>query len=95
MNDAITTATASHELRMRQLQDQVDGMERQLAEILERNKDEELRLRKEKTRAEIALSGKISQYDEDMAQVTEIRFFVFHRLIEILPIKYWFVVFWI
>ena len=68
MNDAITTATAAHELRMRQLQDQVDGMERQLAEILERNKDEELRMRKEKSRAEVVVAGKIAQYDEDMAQ---------------------------
>lgn len=66
MNDAIAKATADHELRMRQLQDQVDGMERQIAEVVERNKDEELRLRKEKTRQEIALAQKIALYDDDM-----------------------------
>lgn len=66
MNDAISKATADHELRIRQLQDQVDGMERQISEVIERNKEEELRLRKDKTRSEITLSAKIAQYDEDM-----------------------------
>jgi len=66
MSDAIDKATSDHELRMRQLQDQVDGFERQLNEIMEKNKEEESRLRKDKTRAEMNLNGKISQYDEDM-----------------------------
>lgn len=53
MEDAITKATSDHELRMKQLQDQVDGMERQTQEVMDKNRDEEQRLRKEKTRAEL------------------------------------------
>jgi hypothetical protein len=67
MNEAISKATADHELRMRQLQDLVDGLERQSAELSEKNKDDEQRLRKEKTRAENSLNSKISMYDDDMA----------------------------
>jgi len=66
MSDAVSKTTADHELKMRQLQDQIDSVERQLNESMDRNKDEELRLRKEKTRAEITLAEKIKQYDEDM-----------------------------
>lgn len=66
MSDAISKATADHELRMRQLQDQVDAMERQSAEVIEKNREEEQRLRKEKIRAESTLNSKIVQYDEYM-----------------------------
>ena len=66
MSDAINKTTADHELKMRQLQDQIDSVERQLHESIDRNKDEELRLRKEKFRAENTLAEKIKQYDEDM-----------------------------
>jgi chromosome segregation ATPase len=66
MSEAITKATADHELRMKQLTDQVEGLERQLTEVMDRNKEEEQRLRKEKSRAEAALSSRITQYDEDM-----------------------------
>ena len=51
---------------MRQLQDQLDSLERQSNEVTDRNKDEELRLRKEKSRAEHSLASKIASYDEDM-----------------------------
>lgn len=67
MSDAISKATTDHELRMRQLQDQVDGMERQTVEVMEKNREEEQRLRKEKNRSESALNSKIAQYDEDMS----------------------------
>jgi len=67
MNEAINKATADHELRMRQLQDRVDGLERQVHEIVEKNKDEETKMRKEKSRMETALNSKIAQYDEDMS----------------------------
>eukprot|EP01041_Mallomonas_annulata_P006202 gene6202-12568_t len=66
MNEAVGKATADHDLRMKQLQDQVEGMERQLNELTERSREEELRLRKDKGRVETALSAKIAQYDEDM-----------------------------
>mmetsp|Transcript_4092 Transcript_4092/g.6341 ORF Transcript_4092/g.6341 Transcript_4092/m.6341 type:complete len:373 (-) Transcript_4092:227-1345(-) len=66
MAEAISKATADHELRMKQLTDQVEGLERQLAEVMDRNKEEEQRLRKDKSRAEVALSSRITQYDEDM-----------------------------
>jgi len=36
MNEAINKATADHELRMRQLQDRVDTLERQVHEIVEK-----------------------------------------------------------
>lgn len=68
MSEAISKATADHELRMRQLQDQLDSMERQTSETIERNREEEQRLRKEKARAESTLASKISQYDEDMKE---------------------------
>lgn len=67
MSDGVSKASTDHELRMRQLQDQVDGLERQCTEILERNREEEQRLRKDKARLESTLNAKIAQYDEDMA----------------------------
>lgn len=67
MNEAINKATADHELRMRQLQDRVDAMERQVNEIVEKNKEEEQRMRREKARMESTLNAKIAQYDEDMS----------------------------
>lgn len=66
MNEAINKASADHELRMRQLQDRVDAMERQVNEVVEKNKEEEQRMRREKSRMETALNAKIAQYDEDM-----------------------------
>ena len=66
MTDALTKAGADHDVRMKQLHDQVDALDRQLAEIVEKNREDEIRLRKEKGRAESALNGKIAQYDEDM-----------------------------
>lgn len=68
MSEAINKAMADHDLRMRQLQDQLDAMERQSAELTERNREEEHRLRKEKARTESALAAKIQQYDEDMSE---------------------------
>lgn len=67
MSEAITKATADHEMRLRQLQDQVGGMQRQAAETIEKNREEEQRLRKDKARSENALNAKIAQYDEDMS----------------------------
>lgn len=66
MGEAIAKATSDHEIRMKQLQDQLEGLTRQLHEVAERNREEELRLRKEKNRAESALSAKITQFDQDM-----------------------------
>jgi predicted nucleic acid-binding Zn-ribbon protein len=66
MTDALTKASADHEVRMKQLHDQVDALERQLAEVVEKDRDDEIRMRKEKGRAESALNAKIAQYDEDM-----------------------------
>ena len=45
----------------------MEGLERQLNEVTERNREEELRMRKERGRVESTLSSKIAQYDEDMA----------------------------
>lgn len=67
MAAAIAKAISDHELRMRQLQGIVDSTERTYAEIVERNREEEQRMRKEKNRAESALNAKITQYDEDMS----------------------------
>lgn len=66
MLEAISQATSDHELRMRQLQDQVDGLERQMTEATERNREVEIKLRKDKTRKEKDLNTKIQTYDEDM-----------------------------
>jgi uncharacterized coiled-coil protein SlyX len=46
MTEAINKATADHELRMRQLQDRVDAMERTVNEVVAKNKEEEQRMRK-------------------------------------------------
>lgn len=70
MNEAINKATSDHELRMRQLQDRLDGMERQVNEVVEKNKEEEQRLRREKSRLENILNSKILQFDEDMISRT-------------------------
>lgn len=67
MNEAISKTAVDHDLRMRHLQDQVDGLERQLLDATEKNREEEQRLRKDKTRAENGLNNKIAQYDADMA----------------------------
>jgi hypothetical protein len=66
MNEAINKATADHELRMRQLQDRLDSTERQVNEVVDRNKEEEQRMRREKSRFENILNAKILQFDEDM-----------------------------
>ena len=66
MGEAINKAAVDHDLKMRQLHDHVDGLERQLADVVEKNREEEQRLRKDKTRAEHALNNKIAQYDADM-----------------------------
>ena len=66
MTDAIAKATSDHDLRMRQLQSSLDQTERGLVELMERNREEEQRMRKEKNRSEAALNAKIAQYDEDM-----------------------------
>lgn len=71
MNEAINKATADHELRMRQLQDRVDAMERQVNEIVDKNKEEEQRMRREKSKLESSLNAKIDQYDEDMKSRTK------------------------
>ena len=44
----------------------MEGLERQLIEIVERNREEELHLRKDKGKMENSQSVKISQYDEAM-----------------------------
>jgi predicted nucleic acid-binding Zn-ribbon protein len=49
MTEAINKATADHELRMRQLQDRVDAMERTVNEVVAKNKEEEQRMRKVRT----------------------------------------------
>ena len=67
MTEAIAKATSDHDLRMRQLQGNVDSTERGLGELMERNREEEQRMRKEKNRTEAALNAKIAQYDEDMS----------------------------
>ena len=67
MSEAMTKASADHDMRMRQLSDQVGGMQRQAAETIEKNREEEQRLRKDKARSEHALNAKIAQYDEDMS----------------------------
>lgn len=67
MSEAITKAAADHDVRLRQLQDQVGGMQRAATETIEKNRDEEQRMRKDKSRSEHALNAKIAQYDEDMS----------------------------
>jgi hypothetical protein len=67
MDDAISKATSDHENRMRQLKDQIEVMEKRYTEVMDKNKDEEVRLRREKIRVESALKSKLSAYDEDMA----------------------------
>jgi predicted RNase H-like nuclease (RuvC/YqgF family) len=44
----------------------LDSLEKQFNETVDRNREEESRLRREKKKAESALIAKISQYDEDM-----------------------------
>lgn len=72
MAEAIAKHTSDHEIRMKQLQDQLEGLGRALQETTERNREDELKARRDKTRAEAALAAKISQFDEDMASKTEI-----------------------
>lgn len=67
MGEAIKKAEVDHDLRLRHLHDQVDGLEKQLDDMTRNNRDEETRLRKEKTRAENILNNKIAQYDADMS----------------------------
>ena len=66
MSDAIAKAASDHELRVRQLQDQLDNLERQSNEVVEKNKDEEQKLRKEKNRSEHVLCDQIQMYDKIM-----------------------------
>lgn len=70
MAEAIAKHTSDHEIRMKQLQDQLEGLGRNLAEATERNREDELKARRDKTRAEAALATKIAQFDEDMESKT-------------------------
>ena len=64
--EAISKATSEHEVHMRQLQDTVESLDRQLSEVMKKNRDEEQILRKDKTRTEKDLNAKIAQYDDEM-----------------------------
>lgn len=66
MSDAIAKSTFEHELRIKQLHEQIEASERIMTESIDKNNDEEMKLRKEKHKAEVALASKISSYDEDM-----------------------------
>lgn len=66
MGEAIAKHTSDHEIRMKQLQDQLEGLGRNLQEMTERNREDELKARRDKTRAENSLAAKIAQFDEDM-----------------------------
>jgi hypothetical protein len=66
--EALSQATSGHELRMRQLQDSVDSMSKNLNETVDKNREVELKLRKEKTRNEKELNGKVITYDTDMEE---------------------------
>ncbi len=66
MSDSIAKSNSDHELRMKQLKEQIDAAEKAIAEAVERNNEEEHRLRKEKNRTEKELATKITQYDDDM-----------------------------
>ena len=66
MNDSITKSNSDHELRIKQLKEQIYAAEKAIAEAVERNNEEEHRLRKEKNRTEKELAAKITQYDDDM-----------------------------
>ncbi len=70
-NEAVNKATSDHELRMRQLQDRLDAMDRQVTEVVGKNKEEEQRMRREKSRLESILNSKIVQFDEDMGSRTQ------------------------
>jgi len=69
--EAIAKATSDHELRMRQLQDQVDGLEKNFNETVDKNREVELKLRKDKARQEKELNGKVKTYDDDMKMKRE------------------------
>ena len=70
MAEAITKHTSDNEIRMKQLQDQLDGLGRNLNEMNERNREDELKARRDKTKAEAALAAKIAQFDQDMSDRT-------------------------
>jgi DNA repair exonuclease SbcCD ATPase subunit len=72
MGEAIAKHTSDHEIRMKQLQDQLEGLGRNLNETTERNREDELKARRDKTRAEAALAAKIAQFDQDMEEKTAI-----------------------
>lgn len=67
MTEATAKATSVHDLRVRQLQGTIDATERTFTELMEKNREEEQRMRKEKNRSEATLNAKIAQFDEDMA----------------------------
>ena len=71
MSEAIHKATTDHELKMKQLQDKLTVLEKKVKETVEKNKEEEVKLRREKSRVETALNERIELYDKDMRERRE------------------------
>jgi uncharacterized phage infection (PIP) family protein YhgE len=64
--EAISKSTSDHEVRMHELQDKVDALGRQLAEVQKENRQREDNLRTEKNKAEKRLNKQLADYDDGM-----------------------------
>lgn len=70
MVEVIAKHTLDRKFRMKQLQDQLEGLWLNLAETTEHNRDDKLKARRDKTRTEAALPAKIRQLDRAMESKT-------------------------
>lgn len=71
MSDAINKATSDHDVKMKQLTEKVAMLEKKAKQVVDTNKEEEQKMRKEKSRTEGALNEKIAEYDMHMRERTE------------------------
>jgi hypothetical protein len=71
MGEAINKATNDHAMKMRLLNEKLVVLEKKAKEVVDKNKEEEQKLRKEKSRVETTLNEKIHLYDEDMRSRNE------------------------
>ena len=79
MTEALSKAGTDHDLRMKQLQDQVDALDRQLSEIVEKNREDEIRLRKGMNEHLIYILTSHTTLDKSSHTFSHPLFFLIHQ----------------
>ena len=71
MSEATNKAKSDHEQKMKSLSELLKNLEIKVKETVDKNKEEELKMRKDKSRIEASLNEMIENYDNDMKKKSE------------------------